>query len=70
MSIDDDILPQVKRHAESRSIGLGRAASELLRREFSKPLRTRQVNDLTVACLPEESPRVTTESVKRLENED
>ena len=70
LSIDDDVLPQVKRYAESRSIGLGRAVSELLRREFSEPLRTRLVNGLTVVCLPEDSPRVTTELVEQLENEE
>jgi hypothetical protein len=70
LSIDDDIVPELKRYAESRSIGLGRAVSELLRREFSEPMRIRMVNGLPVVCLPPDSPRVTTELVKRLQDEE
>lgn len=70
LSIDDDVLPQVKQYAESRSIGLGRAVSELLRREFSEPLRIQMVNGLAVACPPPGSPRVTSELVKQLQDDE
>ncbi|MGI8772950.1 MAG: hypothetical protein ACR2JE_16120 [Acidobacteriaceae bacterium] len=51
-------------------MGLGRAVSELLRREFSEPLRTRMVNGLAVAVLPPDSPRVTSELVKALQDDE
>jgi hypothetical protein len=32
LSLDDEVLGLIKRHAESRSLGLGKAVSELVRR--------------------------------------
>ncbi len=69
LSLDDDVFRQVKRYAESRSIGLGRAVSELLRRGFATPLPTRKVNGLVVFDLPADSPRVTTRRVLELKDE-
>lgn len=69
LNLDDDVLPLVKDYAEARSIALGRAVSELLRRSLMSRRPTRFTNGLQVFDLPLDSPRVTTELVKRLEAE-
>jgi len=48
---------------------LGEAVSRLVRRGLEAGLRTRKVHGLTVFDLPPDSPTVTYEDVKRLENE-
>ena len=67
ISLDDDVFDMAKRYAEARSIALGKALSELARRGAEAPVRTRRVNGLVVFDLPEDTERVTTEQVKRLE---
>jgi len=59
----------VKRYAEARSMALGKALSELARRGAEAPVKTRKVNGLVVFDLPEDTERVTTEHVKKLEAE-
>jgi len=66
LNLDDDILAQLKQYAENRSIALGQAASELVRRGLSAPVQTRLVNGFHVIVLPEGTPEVTSEEVKRL----
>jgi hypothetical protein len=48
---------------------MGKALSELVRRGIGAPPKTRRVNGLVVFDLPEESPTVTSEQVKKLEAE-
>ncbi len=67
LSIDDDTFRLVKRYAASRSLALGKAVSELVRRALTAPRPTRSVNGLQVFDLPPESARVTTKQVKELE---
>jgi len=67
LSIDDDTFHLVKRYAASRSLALGKAVSELVRRALTAPRPTRSVNGLQVFDLPPESARVTTKQVKELE---
>jgi hypothetical protein len=67
LSIDDDILEQAKRYAEDRSLPLGKAVSELVRRALTTPRATRIVNGLQVFDLPEDSPRVSTKKVLELD---
>ena len=69
LSLDDDIVPQVKSYAQSREIGLGQAVSELVRRGLQAPLHTRVVNGFHVVDLRPGSPRVSTGHVRRLEDE-
>jgi len=69
LSIDDDAFRLVKRYAASRSLRLGKAVSELVRRGIAAPVRTRLVNGLHVIDLPADSPKVTTELVRKLEAE-
>jgi hypothetical protein len=69
ISLDDDIVPQVKTYAESRDISVGKAVSELVRRGLHAPLQTRVVNGFHVVELPVGSPPVSSEHVRKLEEE-
>lgn len=69
ISLDDDIYTSVKQYADDRSIGLGRALSEIVRRNLSRPAPTHVVNGLTVFTLPADSPLVTSEHVRKIESE-
>ena len=70
LSLDDDVFQLVKTYAENRSVAMGKALSELVRRGLSAPPKTRVVNGLVVFDVPQDSEPVTTELVKRLEAED
>jgi hypothetical protein len=70
INLDDDVVPLVKRYAEGRSLGLGKAVSELVRRGIGASLPTRSLNGLIVFDLPADSPRIKTETVRQLEAEE
>lgn len=67
LSLDDDVFQVVKSYAENRSLAMGKALSELVRRGLSAPPKTRVVNGLVVFDVPEDSEAITSELVKRLE---
>ena len=67
INLEDDIVPAVKQYARSRSVGLGKAVSELLRRGISVVRPMRLVNGILVVDLPEDSPRITSEQVRGLD---
>lgn len=69
LNLDDDVLEKVKEYADSRSVALGRAASDLIRQGLAAPIQTRIVNGLHVLVLPPNSPPVDLELVRRLEDE-
>lgn len=69
INIDDDALDLVRQYSRARSLALGKAASELLRKGFSSPTPTRIVNGLVVFDVPPDEPRITNERVKELESE-
>jgi len=70
LSLDDDALLMVKEYAENRSLALGKAVSELVRRGLSSELPTRSVHGLQVFDLPPDSPPVTARTVRNLESEE
>lgn len=70
VNLDDEVGDLIKQYAESRSIALGKAVSELVRRGLAADRPTRVVNGLRIVELPPDSPRVTTELVRRLESEE
>ena len=70
INLDDDVASIVRQYAESRSIALGKAVSELVRRGMNASRPTRMVNGLLVVDLPPDSPRVTTSRVRELEAEE
>ncbi len=71
LSLDDDVHQLLHQYAESRSIPLGKAASELVRRGLTAELPIkRNKNGIYVVDLPPSSPRITSERVKELELEE
>jgi len=46
LSLDEDVIQLVKSYAENRSMAMGKAVSELVRRGLSAPVKTRTVNGL------------------------
>jgi hypothetical protein len=66
LNLDDDVLELLKEYAESRSVALSKAASDLVRRGLTAPVQTRMVNGFCTVVLPENSPQVTSEQVKHL----
>ena len=69
LTLDDDVLREVKKYAESRSLTLGEAVSDLVRRALTVPRPTREVSGVRVFDLPAESPRVTSKKVRELDAE-
>ena len=69
LNLDDDVLEMVRQYSEARSVALGKAASELVRKGFTTPTPTRIVNGLVVFDIPPGSPRITSERVKQLQSE-
>jgi hypothetical protein len=69
LNLDDDVLELAKQYADSRSVALGKAVSELVRRGVRSRVPTRIVNGFHVVDLPPDSPIVTTELVSKLEAE-
>jgi hypothetical protein len=69
LSLDDDVVPLVKRYAEGRSLSLGKAVSELILKGLKAPLPTRIENGFVVFDVPSDSPSITLELVNRLRDE-
>ncbi|HKV24934.1 MAG TPA: hypothetical protein VJN93_10125 [Candidatus Acidoferrum sp.] len=69
LTLDADAFKEAKAYAKSRDVSMGKAVSELVRRGVRAPLQTRVVNGFHVAVLPPDSPRVTSQHVKQLEDE-
>jgi len=67
--MDDDVFREIKAYAESRDVAIGKAVSELVRRGLRAPLQTRMVNGFHVVELPQDSPPVRSEDVKKLEDD-
>ena len=70
LNLDDDVFQLVKQYAQTRSLAMGKALSELVGRGVGAPPKTRRVNGLVVFELPEDSSLVTSEHVRELESED
>lgn len=66
LNLEEDVLREAKRYADSRSMPLGKAVSDLVRRGLSTPVQTRLVNGLQVVVLPSDAASVSSEEVKRL----
>jgi len=54
-TLDDDLFRLVKAYAEGRSLTMGKAVSELVRRGLNEHVRTRVVNGLVVFDVPPSS---------------
>lgn len=69
LTLDDDILELATRQAKLRGVSLGKAVSDLLRRGLSAPTPAQDKGGLVVFHLPADSPKVTTDDVRRIETE-
>jgi hypothetical protein len=69
LSLDDDVLLEAKAYAKRRDVTVGKAVSDLVRRGLRAPLQTRVVNGFCVVDLPPDSPPVTSEHIKKLQDE-
>ena len=70
LNLDDDVLKLLKNYASGRSIPLGEAASELVRRGLETPVQMRLENGFYVVDLAGEPSRVSGARVKELLEED
>lgn len=66
LNLDDDVLSKVKEYADSRSVALGKAVSDLVRRGLKAPVETAVVNGFHVVVLPPDSPTVDQRQVEHL----
>ncbi len=69
MTLDDDILALATRQAKARGISLGKTVSDLVRRGLNAPTPSTDKDGLVVFKLPADSPKVTTDDVRRIESE-
>ena len=69
ISLDDDVFDLVRHIAKVRKISLGRAVSDLVSKGLNAQPHIRTERGLAVFDLPRDSPVVTMDVVKRLENE-
>jgi len=69
LNIDDDVFKLLKDYAETRSVALGKAASDLVRKGISVRTPTRLVNGFVIFDITPDGPKITTEQVKQLESE-
>jgi hypothetical protein len=70
LTLEDEVLAILKRYASSRSMSLGEAVGELVRRGLHGGRPVREVNGLVVVDLPADSPIVRHEDVEQLESEE
>ena len=68
LSLEGEVLRLVKRYAEARSLSLGKAVSELVRRGLTSQRPTRTANGLQVFDLPEDSPPVSRKKIEEIES--
>ncbi len=69
VKLDDDVLELAARQAKARGVSLGKMLSDLVRKGLRAQTPVRVEQGVTVFDLPEDSPEVTMERVKELENE-
>jgi hypothetical protein len=65
LNLEKDAADAARRYAAARGIALGRAVSELIQKGLNAQIPLREVNGLWVFDLPPDSPRVTSEDVRR-----
>jgi hypothetical protein len=66
LNLDDDALDILRSYSETRSLPLGKAASELVRRGANAPVQMEKVDGFWRVILPPGGRKITTEDVKRL----
>ena len=69
IALDDDVFELAARQAKLRGVSLGKTVSDLVRRGLSAPTPSQDKSGLVVFQLPADSPKVTTDEVRRIETE-
>lgn len=69
ITLDDDIAEMATRQARARGLSLGKTISDLVRRGLRAPTPSTNKGGLVVFQLPADSPKVTTDDVRRIETE-
>ncbi len=69
LTLDDDILELAARQAKLRGVSLGKTVSDLLRKGLNASTPAQDKGGLVVFHLPADSPKVTTDDVRRIETE-
>lgn len=70
VNLDDDALEYVDKFTQERPMSRGRAASELIRRGFNRPLVTHEVHGLHIVTVPPGSPMIDPMRARELEEEE
>jgi len=70
LSLEDDAIEAIRDFAETKNLSLGKAASELIRRGARYQLRTKKLNGLPVFEVPDDFPKITSERVRELLDEE
>ena len=70
VTLDDDVLALAKRQARLRGQSLGKTLSDLVRRGLTAPTAAQERDGVVMFVLPEDSPAVSTEDVRRLESDE
>jgi hypothetical protein len=65
-TLDDDAAALAQNYAKARSLRLGKAVSELIRRAIAPPLGLKKKGDLWVVAAPPDWPKVGSAKVKAL----
>jgi len=68
VNLDEEVVRLVRSYARSRSLSLGKALCEFARRGCGAHLPTRMINGLLVFDPPPDSPTVTMQQVRRIED--
>jgi hypothetical protein len=66
LNLDDDALKILREYSEARSLALGKAASELVRKGARAATPTRLVDGFVVFDIPRGGPKISSERVKQL----
>jgi hypothetical protein len=66
LNIDNDVFDGLQTYSKSRSVALGKAASELIRKALTSPVQLKMEDGFYAVVLPEGSRKVTSAQVKQL----
>jgi hypothetical protein len=66
LNLDDDAVEILRQYSQTRSLALGKAASELVRKGAASPTPTRLVDGFVVFDIPPGGPKISSERVKEL----
>ena len=69
LRLDDDAFDLARLLAKGRGVSIGQAVSDLIRKGINAAVPIRTEHGLAVFDLPDDSPIVTMERVKRLDDE-